>query len=52
MAGILLVNTIATEAMKLAAAQGATLPIYHSQNVDGPSNEALYAKYEGRVKHL
>jgi uncharacterized phosphosugar-binding protein len=52
MAGILLVNTIATEAMKLAAAQGAVLPIYHSQNVDGPSNEALYAKYEHRVKHL
>jgi uncharacterized phosphosugar-binding protein len=52
MAGILLVNTIATEAMKLAAAQGVMLPIYHSQNVDGPSNEALYAKYESRVKHL
>ncbi len=52
MAGILLVNTIATEAMKLALAQGATLPIYHSQNVDGPSNEALYAQYENRVKHL
>lgn len=52
MAGILLVNTIATEAMKLAVAQGAALPVYHSQNVDGPSNEALYAKYESRVKHL
>lgn len=52
MAGILLVNTIATEAMKLAAAQGVALPVYHSQNVDGPSNEALYAKYASRVKHL
>lgn len=52
MAGILLVNTIATEAMKLAAAHGTSLPIYHSQNVDGPSNEELYAKYESRVKHL
>jgi uncharacterized phosphosugar-binding protein len=52
MAGILLVNTIATEAMKLAAAQGAPLPIYHSQNVDGPSNEELYTKYESRIKHL
>lgn len=52
MAGILLVNTIATEAMKLAATRGAVLPIYHSQNVDGPSNEELYTKYESRVKHL
>lgn len=52
MAGILLVNTIATEAMKLAAAQGVSLPVYHSQNIDGPSNDELYRKYENRIKHL
>lgn len=52
MAGILLVNTIATEAMKRAVSQGASLPIYHSQNVDGPSNDELYRKYENRIKHL
>jgi len=52
MAGILIVNTIATEAMKIAAAHGAILPIYHSQNIDGPNNEELYIKYESRVKHL
>lgn len=50
--GIFLVNLIATEAMKLAAAQGLRLPIYHSQNIDGYSNEELYALYEGRIKHL
>ncbi|SDM17863.1 Uncharacterized protein, contains SIS (Sugar ISomerase) phosphosugar binding domain [Catalinimonas alkaloidigena] len=52
MSGILIVNTIATEAMKLAAAQGVKLPIYHSQNIDGYSNEELYRKYESRIKHL
>lgn len=51
-AGMLLVNTITTEAMKIAAAKGATLPIYHSQNIDGYTNDELYLKYEDRVKHL
>jgi len=50
--GTFIVNTIATEAMKLAVAQGAKLPIYHSQNIDGYSNEELYKMYEDRVKHL
>lgn len=52
MTGILIVNTIATEAMKLAAARGALLPLYCSQNIDGSNNEALYSKYESRIKHL
>lgn len=51
-AGMLLVNTITTEAMKIAAAKGVQLPIYHSQNIDGYSNEELYQRYEDRVKHL
>jgi uncharacterized phosphosugar-binding protein len=50
--GIFLVNLIATEAMKIAAATGMKLPIYHSQNIDGFSNEELYALYAGRIKHL
>jgi len=50
--GVFLVNLIATEAMKSAAAAGVKLPIYHSQNIDGFSNEQLYALYEGRIKHL
>ena len=51
-AGMLLVNTITTEAMKIAAGKGTALPIYHSQNIDGYSNEELYLKYEDRIKHL
>ncbi|CAM4061363.1 Uncharacterized protein, contains SIS (Sugar ISomerase) phosphosugar binding domain [Pedobacter westerhofensis] len=51
-AGMLLVNTITTEAMKIASAKGAKLPIYHSQNIDGYSNEELYQKYEDRITHL
>lgn len=51
-AGMLLVNTITTEAIKIASARGAKLPIYHSQNIDGYSNEELFLKYEDRIKHL
>jgi len=50
--GVFLVNLIATEGMKIAADAGVKLPIYFSQNIDGFSNEELYARYEGRVKHL
>ena len=52
LAGILLINLIATEGMKIAAAKGVKLPIYFSQNIDGFSNEELYRMYEGRIKHL
>ena len=50
--GMLIMNTMMTEGMKLAAEQGVKLPIYFSQNIDGFSNEELYAKFEGRIKHL
>jgi len=50
--GVFLVNLVATEGMKIAAEAGVKLPIYFSQNIDGFSNEELYARYEGRVKHL
>lgn len=52
MSGVFIVNMIATEAMKLAAQAGVKLPIYHSQNIDGFSNEELYARFKDRVKHL
>jgi len=52
LSGVFLVNLIASEAMKLAAAQGATLPVYFSQNIDGPSNEDLYRQFAVRIKHL
>ena len=52
LAGVFLVNLLATEAMKIAAAEGVRLPVYHSQNIDGFSNDELYARYAERVKHL
>jgi uncharacterized phosphosugar-binding protein len=38
--------------MKIASAEGAKLPIFHSQNIDGFSNEELYEKYASRIKLL
>jgi uncharacterized phosphosugar-binding protein len=52
LSGIFLINLIATEAMKIASAEGAKLPIFHSQNIDGFSNEELYEKYASRIKLL
>lgn len=52
LAGIFAVNLIASEGMKIAAKRGIKLPVYYSQNIDGYSNEGLYQKYEGRIKHL
>jgi uncharacterized phosphosugar-binding protein len=50
--GCFMVNLIATEAMKIAHQNNVKLPIYHSQNIDGYSNEELYELYKNRVKHL
>ncbi len=52
LSGTFIVNLIATEAMKIAVEKGAKLPIYHSQNIDGYSNEELYKMYASRIKHL
>jgi uncharacterized phosphosugar-binding protein len=52
LSGIFLVNLIATEGMKIAASNGARLPVYFSPNIDGFSNEELYLMYEKRIKHL
>ena len=51
-AGVMLVNTIMTEACKIAHEAGIRLPIYFSQNIDGYSNEELYRQYEDRIRHL
>ena len=51
-AGIFLVNLVATEAIKIAHQMGIKLPIYYSQNIDGYSNEELYSIYKNRIKHL
>jgi uncharacterized phosphosugar-binding protein len=50
--GLMLVNLIATEGMKIAAERGVKLPVYFSQNIDGFSNESLYKAYEDRIRHL
>ncbi|MFL2600182.1 MAG: sugar isomerase domain-containing protein [Flavobacteriaceae bacterium] len=50
--GIFIVNLISTEAMQIADKKGCKLPLYHSQNIDGYSNEELYKKYGDRVKHM
>ena len=52
LSGIFLINLIATEAMKIANTKGVKLPIFHSQNIDGFSNEELYEKYASRIKLL
>mgnify|MGYP003949547663 FL=1 len=50
--GIFIVNLIATEAMKIANKKGVKLPLYHSQNIDGYSNEELYDIFKKRIKHM
>ena len=49
---IFVLDTIVNEALKILAAEGCELPVFQSQNVDGFNNDAIYAKYEDRVKHF
>lgn len=51
-ASMFLLNTIVSEAIKILDAQGIVAPVLQSQNVDGFDNDAIYAKYEGKVKHF
>lgn len=50
LASVFLLNTIVSEALKLLHAEGEELPVFQSQNVDGFNNDALYARYAGRIK--
>lgn len=50
--GMSIVNIITTEAIKINLARGVDVSVFKSQNIDGADNEALYQKYESRVKHL
>jgi len=45
-----LLNTIVSEALKICAEEGIKAPVFQSQNVDGFDNDAIYTKYDGRVK--
>ena len=51
LSGMILLNTIVNEALKILDDQGIALPVLQSQNVDGFNNEKLYKKYASRVKH-
>lgn len=50
--GILIVNIISTEAIKLSAEQGVDVPVFQSQNIDDTDNDRLYTRFESRVKHF
>ena len=48
--GVVILNTIVNEALQILTKEGCELPVFQSQNVDGFNNDAIYAKYEDRVK--
>ena len=51
--GMVIMHTIFTEAYKSLLAEGFTdIPLYVSQNVDGNSNDAVYERYNGRIKYM
>ncbi|MCG9787811.1 sugar isomerase domain-containing protein [Vibrio mediterranei] len=50
--GMALVNTITTEAQKLALEKGVEPLIFSSQNVDGFNNDDVYAHFKGRLKSM
>jgi len=52
LSSMLLLNTVINEALQILAKEGVDLPVFQSQNVDGFNNDALYEKYESRVKHF
>ena len=47
-----LLDTIVCEALKICDAEGIKAYVFQSQNVDGFNNDAIYEKYDGRVKHF
>jgi len=49
---IVLLNTVVTEALKICAREGIKPAVFQSQNVDGFNNDAIYEKYDGRIKHF
>ena len=45
-----LLNTIMSEAIDICVKEGIKVPVFQSQNVDGFDNDAIYEKYDGRIK--
>lgn len=50
--GILIVNTLTTEAIKINQQKGISVPIFQSQNIDETDNETLFKRFASRIKHL
>ncbi|MEA4895264.1 MAG: SIS domain-containing protein [Oscillospiraceae bacterium] len=51
-AGCLIVDSILAETLSILSEEGVPLPVFGSQNVDGFDNDALYAKYQSRIRHM
>jgi uncharacterized phosphosugar-binding protein len=50
--GMIIVNIISTEAVKINAEKGLKTPLFHSQNIDAFDNIKLFKRFESRIKHL
>ena len=50
--GILIVNILSTEAIKINTKKGISVPVFQSQNIDETNNDELYKRFESRAKHL
>ena len=50
--GILIVNILTTEAIKISSEKGINTSIFQSQNIDKTDNDELYKRFESRIKHL
>lgn len=50
--GVLIVNILTTEAIKINSKKGIDSPVFQSQNIDEANNEMLYERYQNRVKHF
>ncbi len=49
-ASMFILDTAVTEAIKICMAKGFRPYVFQSQNVDGYNNDAIYARYVGRIK--
>ena len=47
-----LLDTIATEALKILNDEHKPMPVFQSQNVDGFNNDDIYSTYENRIRHF
>ncbi|MFC5045467.1 sugar isomerase domain-containing protein [Aquimarina hainanensis] len=50
--GMVIVNTIVTEAIKECHRQNIPVTIYQSQNIDHTDNDRIYKQFESRIPHL